>query len=56
MVREHLIEHHFDAYFPRPRERIRAGDRRLRDTLDRCWAFGQAKERWDEVQDLLGGR
>ena len=49
---EHLLEHHFDAYFPRLRERIEAGSPLLRDTLRRCWAFGQAVPRWGEVRAL----
>lgn len=50
---EHLLEHHFDDYFPRVRERIEAGAPRLADTLGMCWAFGDAKARWDEVRSLL---
>jgi hypothetical protein len=49
---EHLLEHHFDAYFPRLKERIEGGEVLLADTLARCWAFGQAVSRWAEVQAL----
>ena len=34
-------------------EQIKQGASLLKDTLSRCWAFGQAKARWGEVQDLL---
>lgn len=50
---EHLLEDHFDAYFPRVRRRIEGRAHRLADTLSRCSAFGEAKARWDEVRALL---
>ena len=50
---EHLLEHHFDAYLPRLRERIDGGALLLADTLGRCWPFGQAEARWGEVQRVL---
>jgi len=49
---EHLLEYHFDEYFPLLKERIEAGSGMLRDTLRRCWAFGQAEPRWQEVIEL----
>jgi hypothetical protein len=49
---EHLLECHFDAYFPRLKEQIEAGSRFLADTLSRCWAFGQAVPRWGDVEAL----
>jgi hypothetical protein len=58
---EHLLEHHFDAYFPRLKGRIEAGSPLLADTLGLCWPFGQAVAWWAEVQALAaharrGGR
>jgi hypothetical protein len=50
---EHLLEHHFDAYFPRLKDLIEAGSVMLADTLARCWAFGQAESRWAEVEALV---
>ena len=50
---EHLLEYHFDLVFPRLKERIEGGARLLADTLGRCYAFGQAKDRWREVETLL---
>jgi hypothetical protein len=50
---EHLLESHFDAYFPRLRERVQGGSLLLADTLSRCWAFGRAEARWGEVEALL---
>ena len=49
---EHLLEYHFDDYFPRLQERIEAGSEMLRDTASRCWAFGQAIPRWRDVIEL----
>ena len=51
---EHLLEYHFDAYFPLVRARIEAGAPLLRRTLSMCGAFGQAEARWDEVCRLSG--
>ncbi len=50
---EHVLEHHFDTYFPLLRERIAGGAPLLADTLRRCGAFGDAKTRWNEVDRLL---
>ena len=50
---EHLLEHHFDAYLPRLKQRIEAGSVLLADTLARCWAFGQAETRWADVEALV---
>ena len=52
---EHLLEHHFVAYFPRLRERVQGGSLLMADTLSRCWAFGQAEAHWGEVKALLDG-
>ena len=51
---EHLLEHDFETYFARVRERIEAGQALLADTLGRCWGFGTAEHRWHEVDALLG--
>ncbi len=41
-VLEHLFEYHFEPYFTRTVRAVKRGNRRLGDTLSRCWAFGQA--------------
>lgn len=53
VLMEHVLEHYFDSYFQQLRDRIEAGDALLADTLSRCWAFGEARTRWDEVERLL---
>ena len=50
---EHLLDYDFDTFFPRLRSLIEAGHPMLADTLRRCWAFGKAEPRWDEVSNLL---
>ena len=40
---EHLLEHHFGAFFPRVEE-LAVADRLFGDTFCRCWPFGQAQE------------
>jgi hypothetical protein len=40
---EHLLEHHFERYFPEV-ERAALADPMFGDTFQRCWQFGQAKE------------
>ena len=53
LLLEHLLEHHFDAFFGRLRLKIEQGAPLLADTLCRCWAFGDAESRWHEVAALL---
>jgi len=38
---EHLLEHHFDAYFPRVQ--LAVDDPLFADTFSLCWKFGQAE-------------
>jgi hypothetical protein len=40
---EHLLEHHFAAYFPRVEQEVLA-NHKFGDTLERCWQFRQAEE------------
>src|SRR5262249_54455661 len=40
---EHLLEYHFDIYFPQV-EQIALADPLFGDTFLRCWQFGQAEE------------
>ena len=40
---EHLLQHHFVAYFPQLEERALA-EPLFGDTVLRCWRFGQAEE------------
>jgi hypothetical protein len=39
---EHLLEHHFDLILPKIEEAARV-DPEFAETVQRCWAFGQAK-------------
>jgi len=43
-VLEHLLEHHFQAYFPKAQQILASGNRRFRLTLQTCWRLGQAEE------------
>jgi hypothetical protein len=40
---EHLLEHHFAAYFPRV-EQAALADPRFGETFQRCWQYGQAEQ------------
>lgn len=49
---EHLLEEHFDEYFPLLEHEIRSGKLLLGDTLRRCWKLGVAEleensDRWE---------
>jgi len=50
---EHLLEDHFDIYFPRVKKKIEGGLILMADTLSRCSPFGEAKARWHEVESLV---
>ena len=39
---EHLLEHHFDLILPNLEQAVRV-DPEFAETVQRCWAFGQAK-------------
>jgi hypothetical protein len=57
---EHLLEHHFEAIFPRVEERALA-DPLFADLFLRCWKFGQSEEadsavRLDALRARLTGR
>jgi hypothetical protein len=49
---EHLLEHHFDAYFLQVEEAALV-DPLFGDTFQQCWAFGQAKEAGNKDRFLL---
>jgi hypothetical protein len=54
---EHLLEHHFAAYFPRV-EQAALGEPLFADTFRRCWHFGQAEvkgnaERFEALRERL---
>ena len=51
---EHLLDHHFAAYFPRLQARIEAGAPRLKETLGMCGRFSQSDAEWAEVCRLSG--
>jgi hypothetical protein len=55
---EHLLEHHFDAYFPQVEQAV-AQDTLFADTFQRCWLFGQSEEpdnakRFVALQNRIG--
>jgi len=52
-ILEHLLQYQFDTYFPRVREAIEAGDRRMAEMLDGCYLFGQAEPHENEMAALL---
>ncbi len=43
-VLEHILEYHFQDYFPRVKELIESGNRRFALTLSICWRLGEAAE------------
>src|SRR5262245_57243832 len=40
---EHLLEHHFDVYFPKTKALVKK-DFYFADTFSQCWKFGQSEE------------
>jgi len=51
---EHLLEDHFDVFFPLLETQVRTGNHMLGDTLRRSWKLGLAEEpknaeRWDKL-------
>jgi|ERR1039458_849446 hypothetical protein len=55
-VLEHLLEHHFDAFFPRVATAVRSS-RWFRDTFGFCYQLGQAKlprnaRQWRKLQGV----
>lgn len=53
-VLEHLLEHHFEKFFPLIESEIKGGNQHLRDSLKLCWKFGQSldasrSDRWDSL-------
>ena len=49
---EHLLEFHFDEYFPKIREMVLGGDRGMAYTLSHCYIFGQAEQHEAEIKAL----
>jgi hypothetical protein len=54
---EHLLEHHFAAFFPRV-EQTALADSLFGDTFRRCWRFGQAEapgnaERFEALRERV---
>ena len=53
-VLEHILEHHFETFFPRLEGEIRGGNGNLRDTLKLSWKLGHSESaansaRWDAL-------
>lgn len=58
-VLEHILEHHFDAFFPRVAEAARS-NRWFWDTAQSCWLMGDAElpqnaATWDRLMRELKG-
>lgn len=57
---EHLLEHHFEAIFPRVEKAARS-NRLFADTFCSCWKFGPSEHpenarRWDRLRTEIAGR
>lgn len=55
---EHILERHFEAFFPALESEISKGNENLRDTLRLCWKFGESLEpsrarRWEALVSRL---
>lgn len=53
-VLEHILECHFERYFPMVEAIVRNGNRCFAETFLTCWKFGQSEEpgrskRWDAL-------
>ena len=49
---EHILEHHFDAFFPKLKIEILKENSNLRNTLELCWKFNLTKvqvARWEKL-------
>jgi hypothetical protein len=60
-ILEHLLEYHFDKFFPKLEAEITEGNVNLRDTLAVCSKFGQAElpqnaSKWDLLLKLKKSR
>lgn len=58
-VLEHILEHHFDKFFPLIEADVQRGNENLRDSLRLCWKFGQSldrsrSKRWDRLVERTG--
>src|SRR5258706_4702032 len=63
---EHLLEEHFEDYFPLLEQEVHSGKLLLGDTLRRSWKMGRAElpgnsARWDDLvsyakRELAGGK
>lgn len=57
-VLEHLLEHHFNEFFPLLEEEIKNGNYLLGQTFLECWKFGlselpQNSIRWDNLRNVI---
>ena len=50
---EHLLQYHYDTYFPKIRDKIESGDQKMLEMLGICYRFGQAERHEDEIDALL---
>lgn len=57
-ILEHLLQHHFDDYFPLLEKEIEGGNLLLGETFSECWKFGESdlpqnSVLWDELQSKI---
>jgi hypothetical protein len=50
---EHLLEEHFDDYFPNVREEALRRSANFLETLEMCWFDGRGGPRYNRVKNLL---
>jgi len=50
---EHLLEHHFDLFYPKVEKLIKMGNELFIDTLSRCWVFVDDNQNKKSLQKLL---
>jgi hypothetical protein len=60
-VLEHLLEHHFDVFFPLLQSEIEKGNDNLADTFRLCWKLGQSLDparlqQWEFLRSRLQRR
>lgn len=53
-ILEHLLEHHFEKFFPAIKHELLLGNKNLEDTLKLSWKFGKAENpenaaRWESL-------
>lgn len=50
---EHILEYHFDEYFPKVEKIITNGDKKFLFTLTMCWYFGEAEKNSRKINTFI---